>query len=462
MSEERLFLLIDAWRDDQLSEEQADELNRLLRGSPTARSTFADEAQLHGLLHSAAAEEAVVRTAELPIATLQNSAPELRRASRPAWLMLISAIAAGLLVAVGGQWWRWSSTPTSVATLQSSENAAWESELPTTPGSELMPGVLSLRTGVATIRFQSGAELVVEAPAQLELVSSMRGRLLSGAAVIDVPESAIGFIIETPDGFAVDYGTRFAVQVDQQKKQSSFEIIEGEIAVHHPDLGEEVRLVGQGKAANVTEWSIDVVDLEGEEDAVEPTQKVVRVGTNGRASSAMRRDQKRHKYISREFLSVKRTRTGNWDHRSFFSFDLTNFDLRQVKSARLRLNLVPSTRGLVSRLPKINEFGIYALTNKAKANWKIDCLWDDAPGPEDGVRLGSFESPRSQQRGSFGIENDALLDFLRDHQDSPVTLILVRETTQKEGEGAGLTHLFAGDTHPEAVGPMLEFTVSEN
>ena len=172
----------------------------------------------------------------------------------------------------------------------------------------------------------------------------------------------------------------------------------------------------------------------------------------------MRRDEKRHKFIKREFLSVKRTNSGKWDHRSFFSFNLSEADLGQVFAARLRLNLVPSTRGLASRLPKINRFGVYGLTNSEKANWQADCLWNESPGPDDGILLGAFEIPRSQQRGSFGIETEDLLKFLRNNQNETVTLILVRETTQIEGIGPGLTHLFASDSHPESVGPLLELT----
>ena len=461
MNGQRLSELIDSWRDDDLSEDQAEELNQILRESEEARRMFSAETRLHGLLHCAAAEDAIQRVADIPAATLHNGSRKLRVPSRPAWLMVVSAIAAGLIVAVGIQWWHSSSEPISVATLESSENAAWESELPTTPGSELTPGLLSLRTGVATVRFHSGAEIVVEAPAQLELVSSMRGRLLSGAAVIDVPDSAIGFVIETPDGYAVDYGTRFAVRVDQQEKQSNFEIIEGEIAVHHPNSGDEVRLTGQSKAATVSEQSLVVVDLEKDEEVAKPSRNVIRIGTSGRTGSAMRRDQKRHKFITREFLSVKQTEGGKWDHRSFFAFDVSAVDLNQVASARLRLNLVPSTRGFASRLPKINRFGIYGLTNREKDDWRFGGTWDESPGPDDGILLGTFEVPRSQQRGAFGIQNATLLSFLKDHPDKPVTLILVRETSQIEGVGPGLTHLFASDSHSESVGPMLEFSFTE-
>ena len=60
--------------------------------------------------------------------------------------------------------WTQVSKPGVVADLVSSEDAAWESSLPTTPGSTLTPGVLNLRSGVATIQFASGAQIVLEAP----------------------------------------------------------------------------------------------------------------------------------------------------------------------------------------------------------------------------------------------------------------------------------------------------------
>lgn len=54
-----------------------------------------------------------------------------------------------------------------------------------------------------------------------------------------------------------------------------------------------------------------------------------------------------------------------------------------------------------------------------------------------------------------------LVDFLRKSSGTSVTLILVRETTQVEGAVPGLTHMFASDAHPKAVGPMLELTIDE-
>ena len=185
MNSKQLQRLIDAWCNNDLSEDQADRLNQILRESEEARRTFSAEAELHGLLHCAAAEDAVDRVANMASVNAHagnahagnahvGNARQLR-GWRAGWLQFASVIAATLVLAWGIQWWWMSSTkPNVVATLASSENAAWESVLPTTPGSKLPPGLLDLRTGIATIQFNSGANVIVEAPARLELVSSMR------------------------------------------------------------------------------------------------------------------------------------------------------------------------------------------------------------------------------------------------------------------------------------------------
>lgn len=445
--------LIHRYLLGNVSDEEMQQLDRLLATDSELRQEFLLAAGMDAGLREVAIERSL--ESENHVAG--------RRSSRHWWntagwstIAVGLAVAATLLLAVG-VWWRHSAT---VATLASSENAAWESALPTSPGAELMAGTLDLKAGVATIRFRSGAEVVLEAPAQLELMSAMRGKLHSGAAVVDVPESAVGFVLETPDAYAIDFGTRFAVRIDREKDQADFELIEGEIEVHHAQSGEFLRLNAVGETAAASSRSVQLVDPLLDDD-VEPEMdmSVLRIGTQGRCATVMPRFHKRHKYIDPEVLSVKHTNSGRFEFRSFFSFDLTGVDLGRVRGTRLRLNLVPSRRGLASRLPKINRFGVYGLTNPDKANWKIESTWEEAPAPEDGVLLGTFEIPRSQRRGTFGIETDELLKFLQHPRGGPVTLILVRETTQVEGVGPGLTHMFASDEHPESVGPLLELSI---
>lgn len=439
-------------REAALSEAEQAELDGLLLSNPDARRRFVDYLTLEIDLREDAAR--LLGAAE-PVQNVTAA----RSAATSKWftMAVLTAVAASVLAAVafGPQFLG----PRTIATLASSENAAWESSLPTMPGSELTPGSLKLISGIATIRFRSGAEVLMEAPANLELISPMRGKLVDGAAMVTVPEPAIGFVLETPDGYVVDHGTQFAVTVAPEGNQTDFEVIEGEISVHLPSNGDEVRLTGRGRTATILKDSLVVYDADEQEDHLPNASNVIRIGTNGRSSSVLRNN--RRKFIPDHALSVKHTNTGKWDHRSFFSFDPSAVDLDQVVSVRLRLNLVPSNKGLASRLPVTSRFGVYGLTNPAKKNWKIDGLWEESPAPEDGDLLGTFDIPRSEQRGSFGIENEELLSFLKANRGGPVTLILVRETTQIEGSGPGLTHLFAADSHPEAAGPMLEFTWME-
>lgn len=350
--------------------------------------------------------------------------------------------------------------PATVATLVSNEDAAWESALPTMPGSRLTAGMLALKSGMSTVRFESGVEVILEAPAQLELIDPMRGRLVAGTAVIDVPESAIGFVIETPDGYAVDYGTQFAVRVDERNGRSDFELIKGEIAVHHPQSGEEVRLTGQGKMARVSRQALVVTTADSPEFPEESAPKVLRIRTNGRFGSVRRNPGK--KPVRRESLIARRNNSGDSNAHSFFAFDLSAVDFEQIESVELRLNQVPSRGGSAARLPKINRFAVHGLTNPKKADWENVSTWETAPRPEDGILLGRFEIPRSQKRGSCRISTSELLDYLRSHQGDEVTLILSRETKFLIGVGAGkgMTHAFASDSHPEAVGPTLQFTYS--
>lgn len=446
--------LIQRYLIGDLTESEVAELDRLLNADPGLRREFALAAAMDTGLREVAFERSIE-----PAELVNQIQPPTSRARFVLTAAVSVAAAIVVMVSLGPAFLRAGLFKVApVATLVSSENAAWESSLPTTPGSELGPGVMKLVSGIATVRFTSGAEVVVEAPANLVLISTMKAKLEYGAAVVTVPDAAIGFALETPNGYAVDYGTQFSVRVDQRERQSDFEVIDGEIAVHHPETGDEVRLTGQGRTARVSEDALVVADSEQQSDGIESAANVIRIGTNGRSTSILR-NNKRKKFINPEVLSVKRTNSGKWDYRSFFAFDLSTVGLDNVGTARLRLNLVPSTRGLVSALPKVNRFGIYGLVDQAKADWEIECLWEDAPRPEDGILLGTFEIHRSDKRGSFGIQNEELLKFLKTHSDRSVTFILLRETTQINGLGPGMTHMFASDSHPEAVGPMLEFSI---
>ncbi|MEM6469640.1 MAG: FecR domain-containing protein [Planctomycetota bacterium] len=439
----------------RLEKEEIEELSSALLRDTELRQEYAAAASVDAILRQASIEHSIQEFhTQNPRADIGESGRQSR-----AWLTAaVFALAAALLVAFVA----WRSLPRTVAKIVSSEDAAWESILPTSPGSKLSPGVLHLKSGIATIEFHSGAEMIVEAPARLELISDMRARLYNGAAVMEVPPSAEGFILETPKGLVIDYGTRFAVDVDSTK--SNFELIEGEIELHHAMSGRKLRLDQVGTAAFLTADSLGLVEDRLLNDPETRSQgngiRLVRVMTDGRCGSAIRNESRRDKTIRPEYLYAKHT-GGKWEIRSFFEFDLSERRRDAIQSVSLRLNQVPSYRGSASLLPKVNRFAIYGLTNPEKRNWKIESTWAESPAPEDGILLGRFEIPRSQQRGAIRVSTTELFDFVKDHENLPMTFILVRETNRTAGAGSSMTHMFASDKHPEAVGPLLELTVTD-
>ncbi|EMI41329.1 FecR domain-containing protein [Rhodopirellula sp. SWK7] len=445
--------LTTLYLEGALEENELEKLGHELDRSPARVRQFNDVRLLTGLIH-----EHGQNTSELEFPSPASKSVTSHGWTRSRWLFLAAqgSIAATLLFAI--MFLPSLFAPSPVATLVSGENVSWESSLPTAMGSDLVPGTLDLKTGIAIIQFRSGAAVTLQGPASLELLTSMRGRMLAGKARIDVPDSAIGFIMETPNGYAVDHGTEFSVSVDPSANRSSFKVLEGEISVFVASTGENALLTGEGKAVTVEADSLVKGTPVEPELGPDPGPKMLIIGTNGREGSAIRND--RRKYIQPKYLTVNRLFNRAWDRRSFFAFDLSNVDLEKAKSVSLRLNLVPFPYGFFSSLPELNQYAVYGITNDQKTDWEIECSWQDSPGPDDGIHIGTFDVPRSQQQGSFAISNEKLLQFLIERGKTEVTFVIVRENMPIKNNDVPC-HAFAGRPHPEANGPQLEFALSK-
>ena len=441
--------LIQRYLTGEASRVEVEELDRLLADDPVLRQKLISEASIDAGLREIALE----RVAE-PEPAAQNQ-KIVKPALRPIMWAAAAAVVGLLLTIALSQLAR----PRIVATLVSGEDTAWESPLPTAPGSKLTAGYLKLTAGIATIRFRSGAEVMLEAPAHLVLVSPMRGKLLDGSAVIDVPESAIGFTVETPDGYAVDHGTQFAVSVDQAGGQSNFEVLDGEISVHLPTTGDEVRLETR-ESASISNRQLETYDGPLPERDVRQKPRIIKIRTGGRATSIIKNNQ-RARRLDPDLLMVKNVDGNSQERRSLIGFDVSGVDLNRVESAKLGLKMVSSGIGFATRLPVENRFAVYGVTDPLKEDWPLECLWEEAPTPEDGQLLGTFTVRRSRQDKYCTISGDALLDFIKGDANGAITFILVRETGQIDGDGPGLVHAFASDSHPESTGPVLRLRVAE-
>lgn len=98
---------------------------------------------------------------------------------------------------------------------------------------------------MATIRFESGATVTLEAPSVLEVESAMKCRLLEGSVVADVPESAHGFTIDTAKMKVVDLGLAFGVTATALGDYHVF-VFEGEVTVKKENQEEAKHLFTGG------------------------------------------------------------------------------------------------------------------------------------------------------------------------------------------------------------------------
>lgn len=111
--------------------------------------------------------------------------------------------------------------PKVVARLQHSLDAQWEEAsgvgqiLVLQDGDDLRPGALKLTRGLAELKLESGAVVLIESPCEINLTSRNDLVLNAGKLVANVPGQAKGFTVNTPTSQIVDFGTEFGVRVGQ-------------------------------------------------------------------------------------------------------------------------------------------------------------------------------------------------------------------------------------------------------
>ncbi|MEM9017652.1 MAG: LamG domain-containing protein, partial [Verrucomicrobiota bacterium] len=170
----------------------------------------------------------------------------------------VAAVAAAVLVTFFlTQYGPWSAKEGAVVTatdgvavLSRALSVEWgDQSLSPSEGDALSPGKLVLESGLAQIEFLEGASVILEGPAEFEILSSTRAIFHAGNLRAFVPEPAQGFTIEGPSYDAVDIGTEFAMSVDRSGK-SEIHVIDGEVAVHDK-TGDELELLTTGRAVSI-------------------------------------------------------------------------------------------------------------------------------------------------------------------------------------------------------------------
>ena len=131
-------------------------------------------------------------------------------------------------------------------------DAHWgQNTAPVRVGSALEPGWLRLESGLAQVVFYSGARVVIEGPAELQLVSPSEAVCPTGRLLAEVPQPARGFRLKTDQLNVVDLGTAFGIDATRGRTEvhvfkGKVELLPGRAAKQ--SLGEGQAAVAQGSA----------------------------------------------------------------------------------------------------------------------------------------------------------------------------------------------------------------------
>lgn len=249
--------LIQRFIDGIATPVEAADLSRWIETSEEARFAYLDLAEIHAAL---AADETLRPSAafSMPRPQLLPS-PQTRKLptvkkNRTSWHLLLAAAALLLLSAIifHPRLSRLAfpahteTTPAGVAVLAGVADAVWSEPSPA-PGGTLTPGRLKLESGMAAIEFTSGARVLMEGPAELDLVSSMEANFRSGKLRANVPPPAHGFAITTPSTRVVDLGTDFGLAVHDDGT-AQIKVMQGKVELHH---GSSVHSMETNAAASI-------------------------------------------------------------------------------------------------------------------------------------------------------------------------------------------------------------------
>lgn len=291
MHDQRIDYLIDRHLDGALTAEEAAELNQIVLSSAQARARFWHLAGFHAIIREWGAET-WGQPGEAPGSTKVVAFP-VRRVLQG--LAAAAALAAALLVlrhfqppafpppaspqnvaiqarpGLGGDEEEedpdhgagMSTAPADAVTqngaavITRASGAVWSPGEPARgAGTVLPPGWLRLESGLVQIDFYSGARVILEGPAEFNVISDFEAQCRFGRLSASVPEQAHGFKVVTPGMTVVDLGTAFGCNVPRNGLPD-VHVIEGRVSLWTSRVsGKEW---GQGQAVRENKGQLEPI-----------------------------------------------------------------------------------------------------------------------------------------------------------------------------------------------------------
>lgn len=235
--------LISAYCDGRINREELETLEAELKRSPEARKQLLDYMNTDAGIMEIVDEE--LEIIEFPVDSVAESKQGSRRRMPSYWMYAAILIIVLNLVLwmrskdnqssnqnlVGGDQQLEEELYVSNAVAQVTRvvDVDWGDATERISGNEVEVGLFEFESGLVQLEFFSGATMVLQGPAEIDVKSSMEVACLTGKMHVKVPESAHGFVVDTGKMQVRDLGTEFAIQVLGNKRE--IHLLEGEVEI---------------------------------------------------------------------------------------------------------------------------------------------------------------------------------------------------------------------------------------
>ena len=241
----RLDELLSTLLESVLNDTEQKELDEILQSIEEARDYYNDYIDTHIALDWHFGDKSL----ELP----SGLEPMIGKRPKKKTPMIIFAgplIAAAAILAFVFLQPKTSNTPDIIQefTLLKSVSADWDQNLNYQVGDGFDNGTHRLNSGYCELTNNKGVKLIVEGPAEFELVSPKKVKLQKGTLVASVEKEGIGFQVDTPNTNVVDLGTEFGVRV-QDNGDTEVHVLEGQVETI---TGKEKKLINKSEASLIT------------------------------------------------------------------------------------------------------------------------------------------------------------------------------------------------------------------
>ena len=133
-------------------------------------------------------------------------------------------------------------------TLLKSVSASWDNDSKYAVGDGFKNGSHKLNTGYCELTNNKGVKIIVEGPAEFELISEKKVKLQKGTLVATVDDDKLGFEVDTPQTNVLDLGTEFGVSVSDNG-ETEVHVLEGKVETR---TGRSKQLLKESEASFIT------------------------------------------------------------------------------------------------------------------------------------------------------------------------------------------------------------------